>query len=129
MEGWNDRLIFLFLTLGQLPGNIVNAGKQSPLAVNSITFPRASCHFQFTGDGRLQILAVNDNQFTGTLPGWHTSLSDLVQFTAQNNQFVTMTHRTCRLDVMGTGELPEFKSDCDVCVCGVDDQMCKHCYA
>ncbi|CAJ1964030.1 unnamed protein product [Cylindrotheca closterium] len=81
-----------------------------------------------SGDGRLQVLTVNDNKLTGTLPGWHTFITEMVQYTAQNNQFTTMIHRTCKLNVMETGEMPEFKSDCDVCVCGKDDQMCKNCY-
>mmetsp|Transcript_24764 Transcript_24764/g.60845 ORF Transcript_24764/g.60845 Transcript_24764/m.60845 type:complete len:142 (-) Transcript_24764:85-510(-) len=103
------RLRYLYLDHNQfggtLPGNIINAG-----------------------DGRLQVLTVNDNQFTGTLPGWHTYITEMVQFTAQNNQFTTMIHRTCKLNVLETGEMPEFKSDCDVCVCGANDQMCRHCY-
>lgn len=103
------RLRFLYLDHNQfggtLPSNIINAG-----------------------DGRVQILTVNDNQFTGTLPGWHLFITEMVQFTAQNNRFATMSQRTCRLNVLSTGEMPEFKSDCDVCVCGEKDQMCKHCY-
>jgi len=66
-----------------------------------------------------------------SLVGLNTTMmfiSELNQFTVQNNQFSSMGEGTCKLDVMESGELPEFKSDCDICVCGKNNQMCKNCY-
>mmetsp|Transcript_17183 Transcript_17183/g.41834 ORF Transcript_17183/g.41834 Transcript_17183/m.41834 type:complete len:153 (+) Transcript_17183:506-964(+) len=80
------------------------------------------------GNGRLLSLNLNDNQLTGALPGNHMFITELNQFTVQNNQFSSMGEGTCKLDVMESGELPEFKSDCDICVCGKNNQMCKNCY-
>ena len=51
--------------------------------------------------------------------------SFLVQFTAQNNDFSSMTEDICDLGVFSGGELVEFKIACDICLC--DSFMCDFC--
>jgi hypothetical protein len=77
------------------------------------------------GDGHLRSLALNDNQFTGDLPGDHEQIRKMDQLMVQNNNFVSMSKNTCEMSVFSSGELIEFKSDCDICAC--QDFMCEFC--
>lgn len=81
------------------------------------------------GDGRLKTLSINDNQFTGDLPGDHDFFNLLVQYTVHNNQFSKMNKDTCKLNVFENGELSEFRADCDICNCGKNNIMCDFCVA
>jgi hypothetical protein len=79
------------------------------------------------GNGRLNALSLNDNKLTGLLPGNFQVFTRMGQFTAHNNQFSKMDKDICKLNVFENGELAEFKSDCDICVCGNNNIMCDFC--
>ncbi|CAJ1964028.1 unnamed protein product [Cylindrotheca closterium] len=79
------------------------------------------------GDGRLHSLLLNDNRFTGALPGNHKFNTELNLFEVQNNGFTSMNANTCKLWVFDGGELVNFKSDCTICDCGNKSTMCDQC--
>lgn len=78
------------------------------------------------GNGRIQTLTLNDNNFSGAFPGNHEVFNRMLQLTIENNNFNSMDKSTCQLGVFSGGELVEFKSDCLICRCGVDF-MCRNC--
>lgn len=77
------------------------------------------------GDGHLRNLALNDNKFTGDLPGDHMEIRKMDQLTVQNNKLDGMSKNTCSMSVFVEGEMIEFKSDCDICRCS--GFMCRFC--
>ncbi|KAL3932446.1 MAG: hypothetical protein SGBAC_010843 [Bacillariaceae sp.] len=79
------------------------------------------------GDGRLHSLRLNDNKFTGALPGNHVFDTELNIYEVQNNEFTSMDKNTCNLWVFDGGELVDFQSDCAICDCGNKSTMCQQC--
>lgn len=93
-------------------------------------------HNQFTGtlplsyinvgNGRLESFAINDNALTGAIPDDHNLFNKLVQFTLQNNNFNDLNGGTCQLAVFIGGENVELKADCDICNCRAES-ACNNC--
>jgi hypothetical protein len=74
------------------------------------TFPRT---YNTVGNGRLVMLAIENNQLSGVVPGRRDSYDNLVQYTLQNNNFVRLERENCE-----NFYLVEFKADCpNVCTC------------
>lgn len=69
------------------------------------------------GNGRLESLGVDHNRLTGVVPSNHDLRNHLVRFTLQNNSFTRLSKDTCSLSVYNSGEIVEFKADCDICIC------------
>lgn len=70
------------------------------------------------GGGRLQVLSVQSNQFTGMIPGFHNHTSFLNIAEYNDNAFTTMDQQgLCRQIVFNGGELVSLRADCDACLC------------
>ena len=54
------------------------------------------------GNGRLLTLSLNDNQLTGALPEYHMFITEMNQYTVQNNRFSSMGGGTLVANVSNT---------------------------
>jgi len=68
------------------------------------------------GNGRLEVMAMNHNQLTGYVPGQFYN-NKLLEFTVQNNTFTGVDYTACKQSVFDSGEMIEYKADCDICTC------------
>lgn len=75
---------------------------------------------QFTtmGNGRMNLVVINNNRFEGQFPGgWDPAwFLEVTEF--QNNNFQTMSSDLCRMIVFNGGELTTMGVDCRICRCG-----------
>lgn len=77
-------------------------------------------------NGRLEIMEVNHNALSGSVPDNFIMFNKLVQYRLDNNNFDTLGPQNCQLSLFNDfgGELIEFKADCDICAC--NDQFCEN---
>jgi hypothetical protein len=93
-----DRLRLLYLDdnklIGSLPSNLGEIGK-----------------------GRLNILSINDNAFTGAMPLFNNYTNFLNRLEVHHNNFTSMDQFMCAQIVYNGGELVQMRADCDICPC------------
>lgn len=79
------------------------------------TIPSA---FTTMGNGRMNLVVINNNQFEGEFPGsWNPRhFLEVTEF--QNNNFRSMGSDLCRMIVFNGGELTTMGVDCPICRCG-----------
>lgn len=83
-------------------------------------------HNQFTGtipydyptvgNSRVEAMTLNHNRLTGYVPG-HFQLNKLLEFSVHNNTFTGIDSKACKQSVFDSGEMVEYKADCDICSC------------
>lgn len=76
------------------------------------------------GRGRLKQLILNDNKFTGVVPGQYRSMNKLNAIEVQNNDFSELEKSLCDYSVFFAGEVIALKADCEICSC---DIFCDDC--
>jgi hypothetical protein len=69
------------------------------------------------GNGRVEQIAVNNNQLTGEIPGDYGLVLFMARLNFENNQFTSMNQNVCDLIVYNQGNLIDLSSDCDICNC------------
>lgn len=78
------------------------------------------------GNGRLEVLEVNNNALSGSVPDNFSVFDKLVQVRLDNNNFDSLGPQNCILSLFSDfgGELIEFKADCAICSC--NDIFCEN---
>jgi len=75
------------------------------------------------GDYQLQVLALNDNELTGSVP---LKNQGLVTLNVHNNKLSTnLGGEVCAISVFESGKLVDFSADCSICDC--EGMMCDQC--
>jgi hypothetical protein len=74
-------------------------------------------NFATLGDGRVNELYLNDNHFTGHVPGGYVKYTFLQRVELQNNRFASVDQGICNLAVWVAGEMASLKADCKSCDC------------
>lgn len=76
-----------------------------------------TANFPTIGNGRLDQVVLNDNQFSGPFPGGWSPRTALEVLRIQNNQFTSVNSDLCIMSVFVGGELTDFRTDCSICSC------------
>jgi len=84
---------------------------------NNLLTGELPSNLQSIGNGRLESLLINDNQFVGEVPGGYEIRNHLQQVEVQNNLFNRIDDDYCSMAVFVAGELVNFRADCEVCDC------------
>lgn len=75
-------------------------------------------NFWDIGKGRLEQFTINDNRFSGTMPGAWTVQNYMQNLQIQNNNFEALDAGVCDFIVWaGGGEMTNFRADCEICIC------------
>ncbi|GKY94864.1 hypothetical protein MPSEU_000451300 [Mayamaea pseudoterrestris] len=74
-------------------------------------------NFATLGEGKLMQMYLNDNRFSGTVPGGYEERTFLQQVELQHNDFDHIDQDVCNLAVWVAGEMASLRADCKACSC------------
>jgi len=126
--GWNLRDLF-YLDLGNndLTGSVPLDWTQGRDKMNSLRILYLNNNrlsgtldpqfIALIGSGRLAMMILHDNEFTGQLPGNYTFVNHMDIIEVQNNNFDSVDTAICSMIVFSIGEMVSLKADCEVCRC------------
>lgn len=73
--------------------------------------------FAALGNGRMNLLFLNDNRLTGTVPGGYTYRTFMHLMGLHHNRFTAIDQDVCNLAVWVAGEMTSLTADCSACDC------------
>ena len=73
--------------------------------------------FAALGNGRMNMVHLNDNRLTGTVPGGYTYRTFMHLMALHHNNFTTIEQDVCNLAVWVAGEMASLTADCGACDC------------